>query len=93
MVGASLLVGSDERRSLDDDEYWPDQLVGLEVRVDGQQVGTIGEVIMGPQTRLGVVMADQTEFQVPFVADLVPTVDLAAGYVEIVMLDGLVNPR
>jgi ribosomal 30S subunit maturation factor RimM len=41
------------------------------------------------QDRL-VVSRDGSEFEVPFVVDLVPVVDLQAGYLEIVELPGLI---
>jgi 16S rRNA processing protein RimM len=93
MVGASLLVSSSDRRRLDDGEFWPDELVGLEVRADGAVVGTVAEVILEPQTRLVVAVPDESRFQIPFVADLVPVVDIGAGYLEIVLLEGLITPR
>lgn len=92
LIGASLLVPAGERRTLADGEFWPDQLVGLEVRAAGEPVGKVIDVILEPQTRLAVE-GPHGEFQIPFVEALVPTVDLAGGYVEIVLLDGMINPR
>jgi 16S rRNA processing protein RimM len=79
----------EERRDLDEGEYWPDQLIGLEVRPGG---GTVTAVIHGPaQVRISVER-DGLVFEVPFVEALVPVVDLAGGYLEIVEIDGLTEP-
>lgn len=73
-------------RQLDEGEYWPEDLIGLEVRPVG---GVVVGVEHGPaQSRL-VIEREGATFEVPFVAELVPVVDLEAGYVEIVVIDGL----
>lgn len=78
-----------ERRALSDGEFWPDQLVGLEVRPGG---GKVVEVIHGPaQVRLAIER-DRMVFEVPFVEPLVPVVDLESGYIEVVEIDGLTEP-
>ncbi len=74
------------RRRLEPEEFWPEDLVGLEVRPGG---GVIAGVEHGPgQDRL-VVERGATSFAVPFVTDLVPNVDLEAGFVEIREIEGL----
>ncbi|MEA1904082.1 MAG: ribosome maturation factor RimM [Actinomycetota bacterium] len=74
------------RRELSEGEFWPDQLTGLAVRPGG---GTVVGVAHGPgQDRL-VVDRDGLVFEVPFVNELVPVVDIDEGYVEVVEIDGL----
>lgn len=82
-------VYTTERRTLDDDEFWPDDLVGLAVRPGG---GTVVAVAHGPSQSRLVVERDGTRFEVPFVSELVPVVEIAAGYVEIVDIPGLTEP-
>ncbi|MGD2060958.1 MAG: ribosome maturation factor RimM [Acidimicrobiia bacterium] len=91
--GAEAIRGSNvyvsERRSLRANEYWPDQLIGLEVRPGG---GRVTEVSHGvAQDRLVIARGD-SHFEIPFVDELVPVVDLEAGYVEIIEIDGLSSP-
>lgn len=88
--GAESLRGNDvyvpERRHLEDNEFWPEQLIGLEVRPGG---GRVAAVAHGPaQDRLLIERAG-TDFEVPFVDELVPVVDLEEGYVEIAEIEGL----
>lgn len=82
--GAQVYV--DERRQLDEGEYWPGDLIGLEVRPGG---GEVVDVAHGPAQDRLVVQREGAQFEIPFVAALVPVVDIAAGYVEIVEIDGL----
>lgn len=80
-----------DTRPDDDDEYYDHQLVGLAARVEGARVGTVtGVVHLGPQDLL-VLDTAHGERMVPFVAALVPHVDLDAGAVDIVDLPGLLN--
>lgn len=78
-----------ERRELGEREYWPDDLVGLEVRPGG---GRIVAVVLGAAQDRLVVERRESRFEVPFVAELVPLVDVPGGYVEIVEIDGLSSP-
>lgn len=88
--GCELAIDPHERRPLDADEFWPDDLEGLEVRlVDGTVVGSVREVVDGAaQDRLVVDTPDGT-VEIPFVAELVPRVCVKEGFVEVVPLEGL----
>lgn len=87
---AESLRGSDvfvtERRQLDEGEFWPADLVGLEVRPGG---GRVVAVAHGPAQDRLVIEREGTRFEVPFVSALVPVVDPEAGFVEIVEIEGL----
>lgn len=89
LVGARLLVPADRRRPLEPGEFWPDQLIGLAVRVGSEVIGVVEDVIPGPQDRLSVVCHDGASGEVPFVAPLVPEIDLEAGWVRIDPPEGL----
>lgn len=78
-----------ERRDLSENEYWPDDLVGLEVRPGG---GVVVAVEHGPSQDRLVIERSGTTFEIPFVDELVPVVDVAGGHVEIVEIDGLSSP-
>lgn len=96
LTGSWLLatVGADERPE-DDEEFYDHQLVGL-TAVDerGAPLGTVAEVVHLPaQDLLAIDLAvDQRQVLVPFVAAIVPAVDLAAGRVTLVPPDGLLDP-
>ena len=79
-----LVADVDLAERLDDpEEFYDHQLVGLAVRtVTGEPVGELAEVLHLPgQDVLAVRRPDGTEVLVPFVAEIVPAVDLDAGQV------------
>ena len=90
MQGTSLLVA--ERRVLENDEFWPEQLTGIAV-VDpnGGRLGVVSGIVAGDaQDRIVVTTADG-DFEVPFVAALFPTVDLEAGSMVLDAPEGLLD--
>lgn len=91
LVGADLLIEADERGPLQPDEFWPDQLIDLEVRIGSEQAGRVDDVILGPQDRLAVSLRSGAAVEVPFVAALVPEVDLAGGWLRIDPPRGLLD--
>ena len=92
LVGLDLLIDSPDRRPLEPNEFWPDQLIGLEVReLSGQHIGRVTNVDDSlDQARL-VISTSTGEVEVPFVDQLVPEVDLAAGYLVIAVIPGLLD--
>lgn len=82
--GKEVMVG--HRRELTANEYWPSDLIGLAVRPEG---GEIVDVVSGPAQDRLVISRDGKQFEVPFVEELVPVVDVDAGYVEVVEIEGL----
>ncbi len=78
----------------DPEEYYDHQLVGLAAYdVAGARLGEISAVVHGAaQDLLKVRTPDGRDALVPFVAALVPEVDLAAGRVVIADRPGLVSP-
>lgn len=71
------------------DEYYDHQLEGLAVHRDGEVVGSVREVLHLPGQDVLVVDAGGREVLIPFVAAIVPDVDLDAGYLTLGPLEGL----
>ena len=88
--GTSLFVDASQRRTLEPDEFWPDQLIGM-AAVDpvGNSLGTVADVIDGPQDRL-TIQAPSGVFEVPFVSAIVIRVDLGANELVIDAPAGLI---
>lgn len=88
------LVSSVNRRETpsDPDEFYDWQLIGLRVlNAQHAEVGEVSAVVHpGAQDLLEVTTAHGTRL-VPFVAALVPVVDLAAGFVRLADVDGLLS--
>jgi 16S rRNA processing protein RimM len=91
--GTSFLISADQRRNLDDDEFWPEQLVGMRaVNPAGEQLGGISDLITGDaQDRLVIATAAGT-FEVPFVSAIVTKVDVGEGIVVVDAPEGLLEP-
>lgn len=94
LSGTMLLVDSESLDPLaDPDEFYDYQLVGLQVCLPtGEKVGEVIELMhgMGGETLL-VRRVDDSELMVPFVRQIVPTVDIAAGTVVIDPPPGLLE--
>ena len=92
--GSRLLV---DRAALpptgDPDEFHVHHLEGLAVELaDGTVVGTVREIAHGPGGELLVVArADAPDALVPFVREIVPTVDVEAGRVVLTPPEGLLD--
>lgn len=83
--GYVLEVRSHELPQLDDDEFYPFDLEGLEARdPEGMRVGEVTEVLDSPAHAILVIStASGGEVMVPFVHAAVPVVDLGAGYLVV----------
>ncbi|MFE6054519.1 ribosome maturation factor RimM [Kitasatospora sp. NPDC056446] len=84
-----------EERPDDPEEYYDHQLIGLDVvLLDGTLVGELTEVLHLPyQDLLLVEKPDGTEVMVPFVTQIVPTIDLENQRAVITPPPGLIDPQ
>ena len=91
--GTELLVRVADLPEIEEqDSYYDHQLVGLAVRMpDGTVLGEVGAVRHEAQDLLVIRRPDAPEALVPFVAALVPTVDLAGGFVVVDPPEGLLD--
>ena len=91
LIGTRFVISSDERRTLDEGEWWAEDLVGCTVvGVDGATIGDVTDVIVGAaQDRLVVTTPDGRVGQVPFVDALVPDVDTDTRSVTVDLPEGL----
>jgi 16S rRNA processing protein RimM len=83
--GTVLTIEAADRRSLEGDEFWPDQLEGLKAMLpDGTQLGTVTGVAFGPaQDRLVIATTAGTTIEIPFVDELVSDVHPSGGFVVV----------
>lgn len=86
-----LSARSAERRGLETDEFWPEDLIGLQVYSGDAHVGAISDVVTGDaQDRLVVTTSDDRIVEIPFVDELVPEVLLDEGLIRVSPIDGLI---
>jgi len=89
----NVLLLADAGEDEDEDAWYEKDLVGLRVlTVDGEQVGEVSGLENRPAQDLLVLrLSDGREARVPFVAALVPEVDVAGGRVVIDPPAGLLD--
>lgn len=75
----------------DPDEFYDHELIGLKVRLDGEEIGQVAGVMHTPGRQILEVDYDGREVLVPFVSDIVPEVDLGAGFLSITPPEGLLD--
>jgi 16S rRNA processing protein RimM len=93
LTGTALVVDSaDLPPTGDPDEFHDAQLLGLRVRsIDGDDIGELADVLHGPGGDLLVIRVEDREVLVPFVREMVPTVDVPGGLVIIDPPEGLLQ--
>lgn len=88
--GAKLFIDTDEADDDDDDAWYEHELVGLEARVGDDVVGKVsGLRTLEVQDLLIIETSAGHETLVPFVAEIVPEVNVADGFVLLTPPDGL----
>lgn len=92
--GAELAAEVDPTLSDDPDEYHDQALIGLAARDPaGVPLGSVTDVVHVPaQDLLELTRPDGSVALVPFVSAIVPTVDLAGGFLVIDPPAGLLDP-
>ncbi len=93
LQGTELVVDSgDLPPTADADEFHDAELLGLTVRTrSGERLGELVDVVHGAGADLLVVRIDGREVLIPFVREMVPTVDLAGGWVVVDPPEGLLE--
>ena len=82
-LARAILWIDDEAISDEDDAWYDHQLVDLDVIRDGASIGRVVRVDHLPAQDLLAVRTAGHEVLVPFVKEIVPEVDLAAGFVRV----------
>lgn len=91
--GALLVVAvPDGQRSADPDEFYDQQLAGLDVvTVDGQSVGVVSAVLHLPGQDVLDVRAGSAQILIPLVSAIVPEIDIAGRRILIDPPPGLLD--
>ena len=87
-----VYIDKDERDELEDDEFYSDELLDLDVLDDdSNKIGTViaVEFTNGAQDNLRVRTSGGKEFLVPYVDEFILDVNLDENYIQIHLMDGL----
>ena len=92
--GLLVQVPSEETAPLDEDEYYEDEILGLEVWTRaGEYLGRVEEILYTGANEVYVVRGaklNRGEILIPAIGDVVLAVDLEAGRMEIDLMEGLI---
>lgn len=87
-----VYIDKDERDELEEDEFYSDELLDLDVLDDdSNKIGTViaVEFTNGAQDNLRVRTSEGKEFLVPYVDEFIFDVNLDENYIQIHLMDGL----
>ncbi len=86
-----LMVSGKNQQPLEDGQYYYHQIIGLSVKtVDGEELGTIKEILSPGANDVWVVQRDgKKDLLLPVIDDVVKDVDLDAGEVTVELMEGL----
>jgi len=87
----TIEIPADEARSLDEDEYFLHDLVGLKlIDAEGRERGTVTDAYEGGGgILLEVKRAGGRKFELPFAADICTEIDIAAGRMVVALPEGI----
>ncbi len=91
LVKAILWIDRDPAEEPEDDAWYDFQLVGLRAMRDGEQIGVVTRIDHFPAQDLLTIRVGDRDVLVPFVAAIVPTVDVAAGTIVLTPPAGLLE--
>lgn len=87
-----LEVPESALQPLDEDEFYHHQLIGLRATSDeDQDLGSVTEVLTTGSNDVLVVQGPLGEILVPFIDEVVLTVDIATGGIRVHLLEGMVE--
>ncbi len=94
LVGYELLLEREQLPEPADDEYYWHDLIGLAVvTADGQQLGSLEDVMETGANDVYLVKNRQTgqEYLIPAIASVISSIDLQTGTMTITPLEGLLD--
>ncbi|MEN9216868.1 MAG: ribosome maturation factor RimM [Gloeomargarita sp. HHBFW_bins_162] len=89
--GASLWVEDQDRPHLEPDEFYVPDLIGLTAWLGGEPLGQVTGVIPAGNDLLEITTPTGRVHWIPFVAELVPQVDVVHKRLELVLPPGLLE--
>ncbi len=89
LKGRELWVSREDARELDEDEWFICDLIGLKVYEEDKLLGTLTAVIQTGSNDVYVV--GKNEILIPAIQDVILTVDIAGGRVDVKLPAGLLD--
>jgi 16S rRNA processing protein RimM len=91
LSGLLVEIPTEEAMPLPEDEYYPHQLIGLDVlTVEGEDLGRMTDVLFTNANEVYVVTGPRGQILLPAIAEVIDHVDLNAGQIVVRLMEGLV---
>jgi len=88
--GLLVQIPIEEAMPLPEGEYYPHQLVGLDVvTVEGENLGRLSDVLFTNANEVYVVVGPRGQILLPAIAEVILKVDLQAGQMVVRLMEGL----
>ena len=93
IIGWNLVIQSDSRPQLDDDEYHYLDLIGLEARIGAQKtlIGHVTDLVNGGNDLLEIKLIEGKKVLVPFVKEIVPEIEIKEKWLLLTPPPGLLE--
>lgn len=92
LCGYSLNIPIEQIRPLEEDSYYPFQLIGFEVQTTSNQyLGKVREILDLPANAVLVVGNGKKEYLIPVIKDVVKSVNEGAEKILVEPIDGLLE--
>ena len=89
--GLMVQIPIEEAMALSEDEYYPHELVGLDVvTTEGEDLGRVSEVIFTKANEVYVVTGPRGQMLLPAIAEVIEHIDLDTGQMTVRLMEGLV---
>jgi 16S rRNA processing protein RimM len=90
--GAEILVAREDLGPVDEDEYYWDELLHLEVFLDsGEYLGTLTQIIPTKANDIYVVRNGEREQMIPATREAIRKIDLEGGKMVVSAMEGLLD--
>lgn len=88
-VNTDILVSKDDRVQLDQDDYYIDELVGLDVYYNSAHIGKLKDVIHTPANDIYIISGKDGSYAVPAVKEFILGVKLEEKAMDVKLLEGM----
>lgn len=91
-VNKYIYVSREDAYELEEDEYFVDDLIGLQVVTeDGRILGELVEVLKYTANDVYVVRGEAKEYLLPATYDVIPKIDITEGIILVHVIPGLLD--
>ena len=85
-------IEHDQDNTLHEDEYYHDQIIGLQViTTDGELIGAVTDILSGTSNDNYIVRGSTGEVLIPAIEDIIQSIDLHKGIITIEAINGLLD--